>query len=836
MDPEDVCRALNTPREGLSSEEVQTRLKEYGPNTIAEERNISGIRIFISQFTSPLVLILIGASLISFFLGERTQTTIIIGMIGLGGFLGFYQEYRSEKALRSLRRQLGHQAIVHRDGQTITLEARNLVPGDIVEFELGSIIPADLRLLRADDLEVDESSLTGESEPVAKSIGNIAATHTTPQELSCIAFAGTHVVQGSGCGIVIATAGQTSVGQTASLLNQKADETSFQKGLKDFGNFLLKITFVLALAVFILIGAIRGDWTGALLFALALAVGISPELLPVIVTINLSRGALAMGKKHVLIKRLSAIEDLGNANIFCTDKTGTLTVGKIRVRNSVDSNGKDNKLPLELAAQCLDIDTRGRASNSIDAAILDAHRDQGSNKLIDLISFDFQRRRMSCVREIDGKREIITKGAVNEILAACTHRHVYEKGLKQSLDEKTRKQILAMADHFHDEGYRAVAVSRRSIEAQETYSPADEHDLEFMGLVLVSDAPKETAALAITQLENLGTRIIILTGDNERVTRHVAEQLNFIITRIMTGDEIDKMDDVELQAATKATNVFARITPTHKLRIVKAFRAAGHIVGFMGDGVNDAPALRAADVGISFQDATDVAKEAAAVILLRKNLSVLAEGIREGRRTFINTRTYLRATIASNFGNMLSVAGAALLLPFIPLLPAQILLLNLLTDLPMLAISTDNVSDEDLKKPKHWDIREISNFMYFFGSISSLADYATFALLLFVAQANMQTFRSGWFIESAFTEIVVIFLLRSRGRSWKNKPSLPLVISAIITLFLPILFTQTKLGTHFGLVPLSPKWILILITIVAAYAGLTELGKGTYQKLKAKSA
>ena len=357
-----------------------------------------------------------------------------------------------------------------------------------------------------------------------------------------------------------------------------------------------------------------------------------------------------------------------------------------------------------------------------------------------------------------------------------------------------------------------------------------------MGLVLVSDAPKETAALAITQLENLGTRIIILTGDNERVTRHVAEQLNFIITRIMTGDEIDKMDDVELQAATKATNVFARITPTHKLRIVKAFRAAGHIVGFMGDGVNDAPALRAADVGISFQDATDVAKEAAAVILLRKNLSVLAEGIREGRRTFINTRTYLRATIASNFGNMLSVAGAALLLPFIPLLPAQILLLNLLTDLPMLAISTDNVSDEDLKKPKHWDIREISNFMYFFGSISSLADYATFALLLFVAQANMQTFRSGWFIESAFTEIVVIFLLRSRGRSWKNKPSLPLVISAIITLFLPILFTQTKLGTHFGLVPLSPKWILILITIVAAYAGLTELGKGTYQKLKAKSA
>lgn len=835
LEPEAVFSLLQSNAQGISQEEANHRLDTQGKNEINRDGKTAGWKIFLNQFKSPLVLILVAASGISLCLGEVTQTSIIFGMVFLGGILGFVQEYRSEQALRQLRQQLGHVATVVRNGKIQTIKAEDIVVGDLVEFELGSIIPADIRLLETNDLELDESSLTGESEPVPKNTQILSAQKTTPQELSCMVFAGTHVVQGSGKGIVIATGQKTMVGKTASLLTVKTDETSFQKGLRDFGNFLLKMTIVLALAVFLLLGFIHGKWAESLLFALALAVGISPELLPVIVTINLSRGALAMGKKFVLIKRLSAIEDLGNATVFCTDKTGTLTVGKLRVRDAVDIFGKSHPTILSLAANCLDIDPRGKASNSIDEAILDATAHiKEQQKRIDLISFDFTRRRMSCVLEQNQQHTLITKGAVAEVVSASTKIRL-PSGECTLLTEKERQRIQQLADQFHDQGYRAIAIASRAIDLKTTYSAEDEHDLELLGFILVSDAPKETAASALKDLQDLGTRIVILTGDNERVTRHVAEQLGLKLSRIFIGEEIDRMDDVELRAAVKGADAFARITPSHKLRIVQAIKASGQVVGFMGDGINDAPALRAADVGISFQDATDVAKEAAAVILLRKNLSVLADGIKEGRRTFVNTRTYIRATIASNFGNMLSVAGAALLLPFIPLLPAQILLLNLLTDLPMLAISTDKVADEDIKKPKRWDIREISNFMYYFGSISSLADYATFAVLLFIAQADTAQFRSAWFIESALTEIIVIFLLRSHGRSWKTKPSSALICASALTVGIAILFTQTHLGEAFELVPVHGKIFLALILIVAIYAGLTEIGKDAYHRFKEKT-
>lgn len=832
--PEQLFHTFKTGEQGLGKEAVEERQGRDGKNTIASEGGTSGWQIFMNQFKSPLVIILVIASGISICLGQTTETGIILSMVFLGGLLGFFQEYRSEQALRQLRSQLSHTSNVIRDGKDQTIKSEDLVVGDIVEFELGSIIPADIRLFEVNDLEIDESSLTGESEPVPKHAGLVDAAKTTPQELGNMAFSGTHVVQGSGKGIVVAIGKATMVGKTADLLSLKPDETSFQKGLRDFGNFLLKITLGLAVIIFFLLGISRGQWTESLLFALALAVGISPELLPVIVTINLSRGAITMGKKFVLIKRLSAIEDLGNATVFCTDKTGTLTVGKLRVRQSVDAYGKEDEHVLALATNCLELDTRGQASNSIDEALKEATGNQTNFTKIDTISFDFQRRRMSCVLEQEGTRFMVTKGAVAEVLASCSSVRT-ETSQAKLLDQKQREHIMALADGFHDKGYRAIAIAQRPIGIQETYSPQDEKELELVGFVLVSDAPKETAAQAMRELQSLNTKIVVLTGDNERVTRYVTEQLGMSVKRLFIGEEIDRMDMTELQAAVKNADAFARITPTHKLRIVQAMKANGQVVGFMGDGINDAPALKAADVGISFQDATDVAKQAASVILLRKNLSVLAEGIKEGRRTFVNTRTYIRATIASNFGNMLSVAGAALLLPFIPLLPSQILLLNLLTDLPMLAISTDSVSQEDLKKPKHWDIKEVSNFMYFFGSISSLADYATFAVLLFIAQADMHQFRSAWFIESAFTEIIVIFLLRSHGRSWKTKPSRALVYASLATIGISFLFTQTQLGKDFELVPVHGMVIGAIVLIVVAYAALTEIGKSTYQRFKEKT-
>ncbi|MCC7357124.1 magnesium-translocating P-type ATPase [Candidatus Uhrbacteria bacterium] len=836
MDPEDILLTLRSSSHGLTSSEALQRLEQNGKNIIGHQSGNRTLTILINQFKSPLVIILIIASLISALLGETTQTGIVLSIIVFSSLLGFIQEFRSEKALQKLQKQLKRTTTVIRNGKPQTVKSEDIVVGDIVLFELGSIIPADLRLYENNDLELDESNLTGESEPVSKTKQSIDASKKSPQDLTCMLFAGTHVVQGSGKGIVVAVGSATMFGKTADLLSSKTDETSFQKGLHDFGNFLLKITLVLTVCVFALLGLIHGNWGESLLFSLALAVGISPELLPVIVTINLSRGALAMSKKFVLVKRLSAIEDIGNTTVFCTDKTGTLTIGKIRVRESVDIYGKPSPITLTTAKQCLDINDRGKASNSIDQALFEAVAEQSEQqKLIDIIAFDFTRRRMSCIRETNVGRKMITKGAITEVLNVCNTLRD-SNGKVSSINAKVRKEIELLADSFHDRGYRALAIAEKPIGTQSKYTVQDEYDLECIGFVLLSDAPKETANKALKELQALAVRIVILTGDNERVTRYVAEQLNFKLSRLLIGDEIDEMNDAQLQTAVKNTDAFAQITPAHKLRIVTALKKRGEIVGFMGDGINDAPALRAADVGISFESATDVAKEAASIILLRKNLSVLAEGIREGRRTFINTRTYIRATIASNFGNMISVAGAALLLPFIPLLPAQILLLNLLTDLPMLAISTDNVSNDDIKKPKRWDIKEISNFMYYFGSISSLADYTTFAVLLFVVQADMQHFRSAWFIESTLTELIVIFLLRSYGKSWKSKPSKILVIASTLVIGIAIFMVQTQFGSAFEFVPLHGITAIAIALIVIGYAGLTELGKHAYVRFKEKTA
>ncbi len=829
----ETLKRFKTSSRGLSTSEARERRRCEGPNELAREAGRSGWKIFSNQFASPLVLLLIGASVIAFALGERTETIIILLMILLGAVLGFVQEYRSELSLRLLRKKLSRRATVVRNGVAHRIDARELVPGDVVELDLGAVVPADVRLITVQDLEIDESTLTGESSPVAKITEAIAKNRTTPQQQTNMAFLGSHVVQGSGTGVVVAIGRGTEMGHTALLLTEKTEETSFQRGVREFGSFLLKLTVVLAFIVFVILGLLRGQWAESLLFALALAVGISPELLPVIVTLNLSRGALAMSRKHVLVKRLISIEDLGNADVFCTDKTGTLTVGKLRVQGAVDPDGLKNDDVLQIVAPCIATDARSRPTNPVDAAIADATRATTRQKLIDLISFDFTRRRMSCVIENDhGIRWIFVKGAVTETLAVCTARVVKNGQLTRHLTPEDRKKLLAYAEETHRTGTRLVAVARRQIGVQARYTPQDEKNLELIGFILVSDAPKESARAALASLRDLGVRIVILTGDDPEVTRAVTKQLAFEITGIVTGDEIERMEDHDLTHAVETSNVFARITPSHKLRILRALKAAGHRVGFIGDGVNDAPALRAADVGISFESAVDVAKEAAGIILLQKNLSVLADGIREGRKTFVKTQTYIRTTISSNFGNMLSVAGAALMLPFIPLLPAQILLLNLIGDLPMLATVSDRVSDEDVAQPKKWDVRLTANFMYFFGTISSVADYATFSFLLFVAHANVPLFRSGWFLESIITQIIAIFLLRSRRLSIKNIPSLLVFASAAVAIAVSVVLIETPLGQTFAFVPLGMQTIGVIVAIVIGYAILTELGKIAYARFQ----
>lgn len=830
----EVLDALATSERGLQPADARGRVRENGANDIAAEANVPWWKIFFQQFTSPLVLILIGASVIAIALGEQTETVIILVMVFLGGVLAFVQEYRSERALRSLRKKLTRRATVIRNGKAQRIDARELVIGDIVELELGSVVAADLRLFRVEDIELDESMLTGESVPVAKSIAEVGGLRLPPQEQTNMAFMGTHVVQGSALGVVTAAGSATEMGSTAALLAVKTDETEFQRGIRGFGNFLLKVTIGMAIAVTVVLGLIHGNWSEALLFALALAVGVSPELLPVIVTINLSRGALLMSKKKVLVKRLVSIEDLGNADVFCTDKTGTLTIGKPRVRGAIDPNGDETTYPLALGAHCVNFGRNGRATNPIDEAIAEAIRHEKlalaypDAEIKDVVSFDFTRRRMSCVMDAKGGRRLIVKGAVKEVLAQCVTRR--DGSASAPLTAADRRRIEETADEHSSRGVRLIAVAEREIGEQRAYSPRDERDLELVGFIRISDAPKETAKAALEALDALHVRIMILTGDHAKVTAFVASELGFHVTGTHTGEEVEAMNDAALEAAVENANVFAEITPEHKLRIIRALKKRGHTVGCMGDGVNDAPALRAADVGISFEDAIDVAKEAASVILLKKNLSVLADGIREGRKTFVNTRTYLNATISSNFGNMLSVAGASLVLPFIPLLPAQILLLNLLSDAPMLAISADRVSDEDVAYPKRWNIREISNFMYFFGIISSLADYATFGLLLFVVHADVTLFRSGWFIESLLTEIVVIFLLRTKRLSFANRPGGALVAAAVATVVLSFVVVQSSFGRAAELVPVGMKTLGAIALIVLGYAILTELGKVAYDR------
>ncbi|MDD5438116.1 MAG: magnesium-translocating P-type ATPase [Patescibacteria group bacterium] len=836
-------KTYQTSLKGLSHDEANLRLKKYGLNEIQGEKNIPGWLIFLRQFKSPLVLILLFASAIAYFLGEPRQVIMIIVMVGMSSVLAFVQEYRSERALRLLRKKLTRYASIIRNGKQITLDAREIVLGDLVLLEPGTVISADLRIVKTNDLETDESVLTGESMPVPKSYDAIAGRKLTPQDQVNMAFMGTHVVQGSGLGVVVAVGKNTEMGRTAALLGEKVEETDFQKGVRSFSNFLLKVTIGLILVAAIGMGLIRGNWIESLLFALALAVGLSPELFPMIVTINLSRGAIHLSQKQVMVKKLMAIEDLGNADVFCTDKTGTLTVGKIRVRESVDAEGKPDSAPLLYASRCLALDPNGRAENPIDQAIFEEAKHEAlpealkRTKLFDVVSFDFSRRRMSCVLgKKDGQRYLITKGAVKETVQICSHYWSGSNQEKSAMNAGMRKKLASLSDKYQSQGYRLIAVARREIGEQSRYSPQDEKDLELIGFILMSDAPKQTAKAALAALQDLNVRINILTGDSERITRHVAEQLGFKISGLLTGDQIGRMDKNRLEKAVELANVFTGITPSQKLQIIQALKKHGHTVGFMGDGINDAPSLRAADVGISFENAVDVAKEAASVILLKKNLGVLCDGIREGRRTFANTQTYINTTISSNFGNMLSLAFAALFLPFVPMLPAQILLLNLLGDVPMLGISTDKVSDEDLAKPRKWDIKRISNFMWFFGPISSLADFATFGIMYFVVHANVPLFRSGWFVESLITEVVVILLLRSRKTSLANPPSKILITMCLVSIAIAVFIVQSTFGSQLEFMPLSPKIIGLILLIVVGYGIVVQLGKSVYYRFIQKTA
>lgn len=832
----ELFQALECSEDGLSAAEAERRIARFGLNEIAAKDKKNAFSILVSQFKSPLVLVLIAASIIAGFLGEPTDAAIILGIVLLDSLLGFYQEFKSEKALAELKKYISFKAMVLRDKQKIEIDVKELVPGDLVFLEIGDIVPADIRMLEAKELAINESVITGEPFPVHKTTEAIQLQNAQPAQQKNIAFMGTTVSNGVGKGIVIATGEKTFFGKTATVLSAKEPPTDFQKNITKFGSFLLKVIFLLTIFVFASNALLGKGMLESFLFALALAVGITPELLPIIITIALSSGAMHLAKKKVVVKRLIAIEDLGNIDVLCVDKTGTLTENKITLENYFDSDEKRSKQVLEFALLCnsATIEKGIPVGNFIDVAIWEyanktGKAGTGSFRQIEKIAFDYERRRMSVVVEKNGKRLLICKGAPESVLEICSS--IQRQGKTVPIKE-FGEELKQRFNELSQEGFRVVALAFKEIGQKKEYNEKDEAGLTFNGFLSFLDPPKETAVEALKTFKNLGVELKILTGDNELVTMEVCREVGLKIkNRVILGSELEKMGEQEFLKTVEESNIFARITPEQKLKIVKGLNSKGHIVGFLGDGVNDAPALKAADVGITVDSAVDVARDSADIILLKKSLLVIADGIKEGRKTFGNISKYIFNTISANFGNMFTLAISALFLKFIPLLPSQILLANLISDGPLMTISTDNVDEEYLHKPKRWNIKTISRFMVFFGIISMVFDFITIGLLLFVVRADASIFRTAWFLESVLSEIIITFAIRTRKSFWKSNPSLMLIASSVAAIAITLYLIYSPLAFLFSFEQLMIPLLVLIGLVLLAYFTLGEAAKKIFYKI-----
>lgn len=843
---DELMSRLNTTPQGLSSEQAAERLETYGRNELAKEHEHSALKEFISHFKSPLVIILLIAGVISGFLGEVANTAIILTIIFVSVVLDYYQESKAEKAAALLKQKVTSTATVARDGTRKEIKLPEIVPGDVIYLSAGDIIPADARVIAAKDLFVNQSSLTGESFPVEK-------TPTLPAkgksgsliDWNNFCFMGTSIVSGSATAVVGKTGSATEYGKIAKKLVEKSPETEFERGIRGFGYLIMQVTFLLVIFVFLVISLRNPSGTGvisALLFAVALAVGLTPELLPMIITINLSRGAMSMSKKGVIVKRLASIENFGSMNVLCTDKTGTLTENKIKLILNVNFEGEEDEKVFLYSFLNSNFQTGLRSP--LDDAIL-AHKEIDTSKYvkIDEVPFDFIRKRVSVVVDRSNLRYFIAKGAPEEIFKVCSY---YElRRTISDLNDEMRKKIEQKYHDYSAEGLRVLGIAyKRLKEEKAVYSINDEKDMVFLGFVAFLDPPKETARQSIQLLTKAGIELKVVTGDNELVTRKVCEQLGFEVKSVALGNDIANLTDETLMAIVEEANVFCRVNPVQKERIISLLKKNGHVVGYMGDGINDAPSLKTSDVGISVNNAVDVAKESADIILSQNDLTVLAEGVLEGRKTFGNTMKYIQLGVSSNFGNMFSVAGAAIFLPFLPMTSVQILLNNLLYDYSQSTITTDKVDEEYVEKPKRWDIGFIRRFMVSLGPVSSIFDFLTFFTMLFIfilpviplamlgsdlySQALFQT---AWFIESLCSQVLVVFVIRTRRTPfWKSKPSKYLIASSIIIITFALLVPFTPLGAVFGFVPPPPLFYALLAVLLGSYLMIAELVKAWFYK------
>ena len=808
MPPADVLARLGTVEAGVSSDEARRRLELYGPN-ILRARGVSALSILVRQVRSYLLGLLLFAAVVSAVVGDRTEALIISGIMAMSIGLSFFNEYRSEKAVEALHSQIRHLAFVERDGLPVEVNVTEIVPGDVVHLRVGDVVPADLRLLAAHELECDESVLTGESQLSAKT-ADARPLGDSPLDLPSCAFMGTIVRGGDGRGLVVRTGAHTAFGAIAMRLGERQGQTAFQQGLQAFSRLLATVTVVLAGLIFVINVALGRSVLQSALFALAIAVGLTPQLLPAIVTVSLATGARRLARRRVIVKRLVCIEDLGNVQVLFTDKTGTLTEGRISFTGPLDCLGRPDDLVGALGLACSD-----KAGNELDRALWAAAEpsvgNSGAWPTLDLLPFDHERQLASVLVDTpDGRRLIITKGAPEAVLARCL---------------AVPAEAQATLDDLFSSGTRVVAVASRAV-AQSRLDRDDERDLSLDGFLGFTDPAKPAVHESLARLKRLGIAVKIVTGDNGAVAAHLCREVGLDPGTVITGSEIAGMDTAALLARLPETTVFARVTPEQKSRIILAQRSIGIDVGFLGDGVNDAIALHDADVGISVDSAADVAKDAADVVLLDKDLGIIADGVVEGRRIFANTIKYVLMGTSSNFGNMFSAAGASLFLSFLPMLPTQILLNNLLYDVSEMTIPTDNVDEELLARPSQWDIGLIRRFMSFFGPISSLYDFLTFAVMLRVFDAGPTLFQSGWFVESLTTQTLVIFVIRTRRVPFfKSRPSRPLLAATLSCATLGVAIPYIgPLARLFGFEALPLSFLAVLAAMIATYLALAQVG------------
>jgi Mg2+-importing ATPase len=806
---------------GLTSQEAEARLKQFGPNDPAPPQRYSAVLDFLRLFLNPLVLILLIAAVVSAFLGEAADAAIIAIIVLLSTALDFTQNYKSQRAIEQLRQQVAPTATVLRDGKWRELRRGDVVPGDVVRLSAGDLVPADARLLESRDLFILQASLTGESLPVEKQASGEEVS--TKPDAGNMVFMGTSVVSGTASALVVATGAKTAFGDIATRLAGRPEMTAFDRGLKDFSLLLTRTVLFLVIFLVVVSWAKHRDPFQSLLFAVSLAVGLTPEFLPMIVSVTLSKGARAMARKKVIVKRLSAIQNFGSIDILCSDKTGTLTSGNMSLDRSLDPVGNASHRVFALAYLNSQFETGIRSP--LDMAILQSAEPEEAKgyEKRDEIPYDFERRRLSIVVERQSRRLLITKGAPEGIFARSVS---YESdGCTAPLDAATLERCRKTYDELSRQGFRALAVAYTEVEARPNYSADDERSLILAGFLAFSDPPLPDAAAALAALRRDGVEVKIITGDGDLVAAHVCSQVGLEPGKIVLGDELERMSDVALMHVAEVTTVFARVSPAQKNRIILALKHRSHVVGFMGDGINDAPSLHAADVGISVSTAVDVAREAADIILLEPGLDVLASGIVEGRKAFGNVMKYLLMGTSSNFGNMFSMAGASLILPFLPMLPTQILLNNFMYDLSQLTIPTDNVDDEYLRKPQHWDISLIRNFMVFIGPISSIFDFLTFYVLLHFFHAGQVLFHTGWFVESLATQTLVLFVIRTSQNPLRSRPSRPLMATVLIIVAAGTLLPFSPLAGPLGFAPLPGSYFVYLAVATFVYLVLVELGK-----------